>query len=168
MDWYDGNHILRPMEAANQLNVPVFLNLEYGHQNIDILRQYTKGVDVCQVITDPAQRDSDPVAVARKVREVGVPTILVTLGIEGCLAVRGQETIRIFSPKVKVVDGCGAGATFSAGFAYGYLKGWDLEQTVRFATAAASLKCTVVGPHAFPVNKVSALAGQLQIERLSL
>jgi len=166
VDWYDGNHILRPIEAASQLDVLVFLNLEYGHQNIDILQRYTKGVDICQVVTDPAQRDTNPIAVARKVQEAGVPTVLVTLGIKGCLAVRGQETLRILSPEVKVVDGCGAGAAFSAGFAYGYLKGWDLEQTARFATAAASLKCTVVGPRAFPVNEVSMLAGQLQMERL--
>ena len=123
-------------------------------------------MDICQVVTDPAQRDSNPVAVARKVQETGVPTILVTLGVEGCLAVRGQETLRVLSPEVKVVDECGVGATFSAGFAYGYLKGWDLEQAARFATAAASLKCTVIGPHVSPVNEVSTLAGQLQIERL--
>jgi ribokinase len=68
---------------------------------------------------------------------------------------------------VKVIDGCGAGATFSAGFIYGNLKGWELEQTVRFATAAASLKCTVIGPRAFPVDEASMLAEQLRVEHLS-
>lgn len=167
VDWYDGDHILRPIEEANQLNIPVFLNLEHGHENIDILQQYAKGVDICQIITDPAQVNGNHLDIVRKVQRAGAPTVLLTLGIEGCLIARGQETLRVFSPEVKVVDGCGAGATFSAGFAYGYLKNWDLEQAARFATAAASLKCTVVGPRAFPVDKVITLAEQLRIERLT-
>lgn len=167
VDWYDGDHILRPIEEANQLNIPVFLNLEHGHENIDILQQYAKGVDICQIITDPAQVNGNHLDIVRKVQRAGAPTVLLTLGIEGCLIARGQETLRVFSPEVKVVDGCGAGATFSAGFAYGYLKNWDLEQAARFATAAASLKCTVAGPRAFPVDKVITLAEQLRIERLT-
>ena len=54
-----------------------------------------------------------------------------------------------------VGDGCGAGATFSAGFLYGVLQGWGLEEGARFAVAAASLSCTVVGPRAFPLGQRS-------------
>jgi len=32
VDWYDGEHILRAMDEAKQLQVPVFLNLEHGHK----------------------------------------------------------------------------------------------------------------------------------------
>ena len=166
VDWYDGDHILRPMILANRLGIPVFLNLEYGHQDPEILSRYASGATICQAVTDPSQSGSDYMPVARKLLEAGVDTALVTLGGGGCLAVRGREILRARPPVVQVVDGCGAGATFSAGFIYGYLRSWDLEATVRFATAAASLKCTVTGTEAFAPVEVTRLAAKVKVERL--
>jgi sugar/nucleoside kinase (ribokinase family) len=106
------------------------------------------------------------VDVAMKLMENGVKTALITMAEEGCLAVQGNQVIRVEAPQVHVVDGCGAGATFSAGFIYGYLKGWGLEESVRFATAAASLKVTRPGLKMFPVPEIQVLAGSLTVERL--
>ena len=75
-----------------------------------------------------------------------------------------QEIVRVFAPQVKAVDACGAGATFSAGFIYGYLKDWDLESCARFATAAASLKVTRPGLQMFPVEEIIKLAHSLKVE----
>ena len=72
--------------------------------------------------------------------------------------------MRVFAPRVKAVDACGAGATFSAGFIYGYLKDWDLESCARFATAAASLKVTRAGLEMFPVQEIKKLARSLKVE----
>jgi len=166
VDWYDGEHILRPVEKAVEQGIPVFLNLEHGHLEPDILRRYTRGVSICQVVTDAAQREESAETVARTVAETGVETVLVTMAGDGCFAMRGDEALRVWSPEVAVVDGCAAGATFSAGFAYGYLRGWSLGEAVRFAVAAASLKCTVLGPRAFPVEDIGKLAAGLRMEHL--
>jgi bifunctional ADP-heptose synthase (sugar kinase/adenylyltransferase) len=64
------------------------------------------------------------------------------------------------------VDGCGAGATFSSGYIYGYLNGWDLEQSVRFAVAAASLKVTRPGLQMFSVREIKSLASKLRVEHM--
>ena len=168
VDWYDGDHILRPMDEARRMGVPVFLNLEHGHQDPALLARYARRATLCQAVTDAAQRGGDPVAVARKLLDAGVETALVTLAEEGTLVVQGQEALRVQAPTVPVVDGCGAGATFSAGIIYGYLQGWELERTVRFATAAASLKCTVVGPWAAPLEEIHRLAGEVVVERVRL
>ncbi|MFQ5857025.1 MAG: carbohydrate kinase family protein [Anaerolineae bacterium] len=165
VDWYDGDHILRPMDEARRLGVPVFLNLEHGHQTPDILARYARRATICQAITDPAQRGGDPFAVIRQLLAAGVETALVTLAGDGCLAVRGGEMLRVWAPEVPVVDGCGAGAAFSAGFIYGHLRGWGLEKTVRFASAAASLKCTVAGPWAAPLTEIHRLAEEVTVER---
>jgi fructose-1-phosphate kinase PfkB-like protein len=78
---------------------------------------------------------------------------------------RGKNLWRAWPPEVQVVDGCGAGATFSTGFIYGVIRGWTMEDTVRFATAAASLKVAQVGLAVEPVAKVKRLARQLKVER---
>ena len=169
VDWYDGDHILRAMDEAHRLDVPVFLNFEYGHARPELLKSYTNRITICQAITDAAQcGDIPPEEVALRLLRNGVHTALITMADEGCLAVNGEDALRIHAPSVRAVDGCGAGATFSAGYIYGYLLGWDLERSVRFATAAASLKVTRPGLQMFPFNEIIELANQLSVERSHL
>ena len=169
VDWYDGDHILRAMDEANRLNVPVFLNLEHAHTDPALLSRYAGRACICQAVTDAAQKDeSDPLDVARKLLQQGVETAIITLASEGSLVVSGDEAIRVYAPEMVAVDGCGAGATFSAGFIYGYLQDWNLEESVRFATAAASLKVTRAGLEMFPLEEINALATQIRVVRLGI
>ena len=82
------------------------------------------------------------------------------------MVVQGDEIVRVHAPKVRAVDGSGAGATFSSGFIYAYLKNWGLEESVRFAIAAASLKVTRSGLKMFSVKDIKALAATLEVERM--
>jgi sugar/nucleoside kinase (ribokinase family) len=165
VDWYDGDHIVRAMDEAARLKIPVFLNMEHGHSDPNLLNRYAGRATLCQAVTDAAQKEeSDPLVVARKLLRAGVETALITLAGEGSLVVRGNEILRIWAPQVPVVDGCGAGATYSAGFIYGWLQEWSLEKSVRFATAAASLKVTRSGLEMWPVEEIQKKAASLQIE----
>jgi sugar/nucleoside kinase (ribokinase family) len=169
VDWYDGDHIQRAMDAAIRLGVPVFLNFEHGHADPGLLKRYAGRATICQAVTDAAQRgEVTPMEVALKLLKTGVQTALITMANEGCLAVRGEEVVRVRAPVVRAVDGCGAGATFSAGFIYGHLMGWNLEESVRFATAAASLKVTRPGLQMFPIAEIKLMAAQLTVERPTL
>lgn len=169
VDWYDGDHILRAMDEAARLGVPVFLNLEYAHTHPALLERFAGRAFICQAVTDAAQKDeSDPLDVARKLIQAGVETAIITLASEGSLVVSGNEAIRVHAPQMTAVDGCGAGATFSAGFIYGHLNGWSLEESVRFATAAASLKVTRAGLKMFPFDEIMALAFKVEVERLAI
>ncbi len=167
LDWYDGDYILRAMEAADRQGIPIFLNLEFGHQDPQLLKRYASRAAVCQAITDPAQHAGDARRIARKLLKAGAQTALVTLAGKGCLAMEDGQVLRVRAPSVPVVDGCGAGAAFSAGFLYGSLQGWDLEQKVRFATAAASLKVSLVGIQTPALEQVERLAAELRVERAS-
>ena len=165
-DWYDGAHILRAMDEAGRLNVPVFINLEHGHKKAETLKMYAERATICQAVTDAAQLGGKRalVGTARKLLKSGIQTAIVTLAKGGCLVAQGDEIVRVFAPHVKAVDACGAGATFSAGFIYGYLKRWKLEHSARFATAAASLKVTRAGLQMFPVEQILELANTLKVE----
>lgn len=165
VDWYDGDHIVRAMDEALRLQVPVFLNFEHGHADPDLLNRYGSRATICQAVTDAAQRgDVPPLEVARKLLKTGVQIALITMAGEGCLAVNNTQVVRVHAPSVVAVDGCGAGATFSAGFIYGNLKGWNLEKSARFATAAASLKVTRPGLQMFAISEIQAMADQLPVE----
>jgi len=165
VDWYDGDHILRAMDEAIRLGMPVFLNFEHGHADPDLLKRYAGRATICQAVTDAAQLgEVPPLEVAQKLLKTGVQTALITMAGEGCLAVHGTQVVRVHAPSVRAVDGCGAGATFSAGFIYGHFMGWDLEKSARFATAAASLKVTRPGLQMFPIDEINAMAARLSVE----
>jgi sugar/nucleoside kinase (ribokinase family) len=166
VDWYDGDRIIRAMDEAIRRDIPVFLNFEHGHADPGLLQSYGSRATICQAVTDAAQLGHEaPLDVARKLLQAGAKTALITMAGEGCLAVQGDESVRVYAPSVTAVDGCGAGATFSAGFIYGYLKGWNLVETVRFATAAASLKVTRAGLQMFSIPEILALAATLKAEQ---
>jgi sugar/nucleoside kinase (ribokinase family) len=168
VDWYDGDHIIRAMNEARRHDVPVFLNLEHGHNDPDIMEKYASRATICQAVTDAAQlgKKSAMLSLAKKLLKAGIKTAIITMASQGCMVVQDDEIVRIHAPRVKAVDGSGAGATFSSGFIYAYLKKWTLEESVRFAIAAASLKVTRSGLKMFPIKEIKALAATLRVERM--
>jgi len=168
VDWYDGDHIIRAMNEARRHNVPVYLNLEFGHNDLAIMEKFASRATICQAVTDAAQigKKGAMLSVAKKLLKAGIKTAIITMASQGCMVVQDDEIVRIYAPKVKAVDGSGAGATFSSGYIYAYLKGWNLEDSIRFAIAAASLKVTRSGLKMFPVKEIKMLANTLRVERM--
>ena len=164
LDWYDGDHIMRALEEARNQGVPVYLNLEHGHEDPKFLARYASYISICQAVTDASQTAGNAYEIASDLLERGLGTVLVTMADEGCLAATRLQTIRVHAPIVDVLDGCAAGATFSAGFQYGFIKRWEFEHCLRFAVAAASLQCTVAGPTAFPLADIESLGASLDVE----
>jgi sugar/nucleoside kinase (ribokinase family) len=168
VDWYDGDHIVRAMDEAARLGIPVFLNFEHGHVDSQLLQRYGSRATICQAVTDAAQLGHEPpLEVARKLLHTGIKTAIITLAGEGCLALQGNDGVRVHAPKMEAIDGCGAGATFTAGYIYGSLMGWGFYESLCFATAAASLKVSRAGLEMFPVDKISAGARLLKVEQLA-
>ncbi|OGP74370.1 MAG: hypothetical protein A2V86_15565 [Deltaproteobacteria bacterium RBG_16_49_23] len=68
-----------------------------------------------------------------------------TLGHEGAMALVNGEILYVKEFKIKAVDTTGAGDVFHAGFIYGLLQNWEVVEILRFANAAAALKCLDLG-----------------------
>ena len=75
------------------------------------------------------------------------PTVVVKLGEHGAYLRGRRFRISLYgsAPMVEVVDTTGAGDTFNAGFLYGYLQGWEAEDSLRLALACGSLSTRSVG-----------------------
>jgi ribokinase len=80
-------------------------------------------------------------------RQVGVPTVIVTLGSRGCFI--SEKTGHHFIPAhrgLKVVDTTGAGDAFCGGFAAGLVRyGGRIVDAARLGTAVAALSITKPG-----------------------
>ncbi len=163
VDWYDGDHILRPMRAASELGIPVLVNLEDQSANSGLLAKLAPYTTACQVSVDNAESGNDLESIAGGLLEAGMGTVLITGGSRGCLVADLAQRVRVSAPAVKVVDGNGAGCCFSAAFIYANLQGWNLEQCARFATAQSSLKCGVPGYQVATIAEGERLAATLRL-----
>jgi len=81
---------------------------------------------------------ADPREAAKQLaRHAGI--VAVKRGVKGALGVYGDRVVEVPSPPVQVVDTVGAGDSFDAGFVYGFLQGWDLENCLRLGTTCGAL-----------------------------
>ena len=71
--------------------------------------------------------------------------VAVTAGEHGCWWSEGGTLHHTPAPKIAAVDTLAAGDVFHGAFAFGLLQGWAMEQVIRFASAAAAIKCTRFG-----------------------
>ena len=70
---------------------------------------------------------------------------IVKAGSSGSWIRRGDETLRIGTEEINVVDTTGAGDLYAAGFLYGYCTGSDLETCGELGSIAAGKVIEVVG-----------------------
>ncbi|PSQ15397.1 ribokinase [Halobacteriales archaeon QS_8_69_26] len=86
--------------------------------------------------------DADDEAVAARLRELGVGTVVLTLGDDGALVDDGATPERVPAPSVDPVDTTGAGDAFNAGFAVALAEGRSPVDAARFGCAAGALSVT--------------------------
>ena len=89
---------------------------------------------------------------------LGIETVVVTKGAEGCEARTRSERVTVPGIKVDVVDATGAGDTFNSSFLYATLHGYTLLQAARFANAAAARAVTKMGPRGGACTEPEVLA----------
>ena len=84
-------------------------------------------------------------AALRAAAAMGPWFVAVTLGPGGALGYIDGKFHYVPAFRTEVVDSTGAGDIFHAGSIYGLLQGWSAPDTLRFAAAAAALKCEKLG-----------------------
>lgn len=87
-----------------------------------------------------------PEAMAEALLGCGVGNVAIKMGAQGCYIANAawQKQFPAVAG-IRSVDTTGAGDSFTAGFLYGLLEGWQLEECALFAGAAASLTVETFG-----------------------
>jgi sulfofructose kinase len=132
----------RAAKAAGALTV---LDTDTPVPGIEELLQLT---DILIVAADfPARLTgrADLRGALRAATKLGPWFVGATLGPGGALAYVHRTFHYVPAYRVPVVDSTGAGDIFHAGAIYGVLQGWSVSATLRFAAAAAALKCEQLG-----------------------
>lgn len=88
---------------------------------------------------------SSAMEAARRIREMGVPWVVITLGSKGAL-VYGESVKEIVPAfEVKAIDTTAAGDVFNGAFVVALSEGKDLVEAARFACKASALSVTRAG-----------------------
>jgi sugar/nucleoside kinase (ribokinase family) len=72
-------------------------------------------------------------------------TVVIKMGRDGCLAADGTGALRCPGFAVEAFDVTSAGDVFNAGFLHGFLGGWPLAETAKFAVACGALSVSRPG-----------------------
>lgn len=90
---------------------------------------------------------------AASLLQKGLQMIGLHYGEKGCKIYTKTTTIHIPSYKVEIKNPTGTGDVFNAGFIYGYLQKWSLENIGKFANAAAAVHLSSTRPFP-PIEEV--------------
>jgi sugar/nucleoside kinase (ribokinase family) len=84
---------------------------------------------------------------SKRLHDLGVKEVIVTLGSTGSIIFNGEKYFLIpaYEPK-EVLDTTGCGDTYMAGYLYRRIQGSDIEEAGKFAAAMATLKIEHHGP----------------------
>ncbi len=132
--------VLLAAEIAHEAGVCVILNPAPAVQlpeeifhNIDLI---TPNRTELALLTGVAGDDR---TAAAKLAAMGVPSVVVTMGSEGCAVLENGEYTTIDACRVNAVDATAAGDTFCGALCVALAEGRSLLEAARFATRASAL-----------------------------
>ncbi|MFT3866697.1 MAG: carbohydrate kinase family protein [Solirubrobacterales bacterium] len=99
----------------------------------------------------------DPSAGAARLRELGVGTVVATLGGAGSLVAGPEVETRVPAIEIELVDTTGCGDAYVAGFIVAAANGWDAEAAGWLGAAASALVATGLGSDSGIVDLPSTL-----------
>jgi len=117
-------------------------------RGIDQLKSLLPFIDVFVPNNDEARAltgVTDPYDQLGKLRAAGANTVVITRGAEGSVASRDNNAWSCGTYYMKVVDPSGCGDAFTSGVIRSILMGWDLPQTLQYASAVGASAARATG-----------------------
>lgn len=145
LDDVDMEGAIRAARASRAAGTPVTSDLDrITADTMDLVRAVTFPIFAEHVPCALTGID-DPARALRALRRDHDGVLCVTLGARGAMALEGDRLHHVPAFSIDAVDTTGAGDVFRSGFIHGYLQGFPVEETLRFANAAAAISCTRLG-----------------------
>ena len=112
---------------------------------------------VGQELAGVAEIATAAVEVARQYHTI----VVVSLGADGALATTGSDVIHVCPPQLPIVSAVGSCDCTLAGITYGVVRGWALEETLRYGVAAGTANALTVGAGVFLREDVERVRAQV-------
>lgn len=110
--------------------------------------------------------DADVVRAISALDKYNIENIAVSLGEDGAIVKAGDALYRVGAPKVKLYNAVGCGNCFVSGLLYGFGSGLPIEETLRYATAAAASTAESPLSVYFDPKRAKAFMPEVEIKRM--
>lgn len=110
--------------------------------------------------------DAAVMSAMRELHERGAQRLVVTAGKDSTLAFDGSSSWRIHSPRIKVVNPIGSGDAFTAGLVWRLVRGDDLGEACRWASAAGAANALTLMAGEVDKGTLEKLLDQVQVDRV--
>ena len=127
--------ILNPAPAS-ELSNEFFKYIDFFTPNETEAEFYT-GVKITN--------EKDAKVASKKLLQLGMKKIIITLGEKGLFYSDGNEDIYLKASKVKALDTTGAGDAFNGGLAFGLSQGKSIQDCLDLANKVAGISTTKMG-----------------------
>jgi ribokinase len=128
-------NILNPA-PARKLSSDFFKLIDYFTPN-ETEAEFFTGIKI--------NNENDAKVSAKKLIDMGIKKVIITLGEKGLFYSDGKEEIYLKASADKALDTTGAGDAFNGGFAFALLKGKKIKECLEIANKVAGLSTTKLG-----------------------
>jgi tagatose 6-phosphate kinase len=110
--------------------------------------------------------ETDLMSATGKLYERGALRVIVTSGKDPALAFDGQQFWKIHPPKINAVNPIGSGDAFTAGLVWQLLRGADLGEACRWASAAGAANALTMMAGEVRRKDVQRLSAEVKVEEI--
>lgn len=120
-----------------------------------------------ELVGAPLPDQASVISAARQLLAAGLGCVVVSMGSEGALFVTADKCLQAIPPMVEVKSTVGAGDAMVAGFVAGSLRGWNLADCARLATASALGALTQLGPRLPSPAVIESFMAQVTVRQVA-
>ncbi len=140
LDPYFAKPASKVAEVAFDAGIPVVV-VDCQHDNP--LLKHSSAVVIAESYLRENYADHDPANIFSEYQAATSGLVVFTFGDQPTWYARPKNPVKHFQPfAIDPVDTTGGGDSFRAGIVFGYLKGWNDDQMVEFASAVAAINCS--------------------------
>ena len=103
---------------------------------------------------------------ARKIYDMGIPYVVVSLGGEGAVLICEEGVFRGTPPKITAVNTVGCGDSMVGAFAVAMIREYSPEKALAYAMAVATANALSENTGDFEYSKFEMIEKQVQVEQL--
>jgi 1-phosphofructokinase len=114
----------------------------------------------------PLNSQAEVIGAARRLLDLGLQTVVVSMGEKGALFIERDATVRAVPPQVKVKSTVGAGDAMLSGMVAGKIENRSLKACAQLATAFSVIAVTNIGAGLPSAASLESIEGQVQLHEM--